>query len=271
MNMSPLDGKVAFITGVARGQGRAHALRLSSEGVRIIGVDICANIPSMNINTAKLADLEETQRLVEAQGGQILARQGDVRDFQSLQDVVAEGVAEFGRLDIVLANAGIVRLGSEEDLVAEWADIVAVNLTGVYHTVRAALPAMIDGDRGGSIIMTGSTAAVRGASSAVAGGLAYTASKRGLVGLMQMLARDLAKHWIRVNIIHPTGVRTPILLNSAMKQWFESGEASGMQNALPIEILQPEDIANVVAWLVSDDAKYITGVELPVDAGFSIR
>jgi SDR family mycofactocin-dependent oxidoreductase len=266
-----LDGKVALITGIARGQGRAHAVRLAREGADIVGIDICADIASLNIPNATLADLDETKRLVEAEGRRVLVRQGDVRDFAALTDLVEETVSSFGRLDIVVANAGVVRLGTEDDPIAEWADIIGVNLTGAFHTVKAAVPAIIDGGRGGSIVMTGSTAAVRGASSAVAGGLAYTASKRGITGLVQLLAKDLAKHWIRVNAIHPTGVATKMLLNSAMRDWFESGAASGMQNALPVAVLQPEDIANAVAWLVSDEAKYVTGVQLPVDAGFNIR
>jgi SDR family mycofactocin-dependent oxidoreductase len=262
---------VALITGVARGQGRAHAVRLAGDGADIVGVDICADIPSMNIPNARPADLGETKRLVEAQGRRMVAHQGDVRDFAALTAAVERGMAEFGRMDIVVANAGLVRLGSEEDPLAEWADVISVNLTGVFHTVRAAVPAIVSGGRGGSVVVIGSTAAVRGASSAAAGGLAYTASKRGLVGLTEHLARALAEHWIRVNIVHPTGVATPMLQNDAIRSWFASGEVTGNQNALPVRVLQPEDIANAVAWLVSDEAKYVTGIELRVDAGFCIR
>lgn len=269
--MTGLTGRVAFVTGAARGQGRAHAVRLAREGVDIVAVDICADIASMNIPCATLDDLAETERLVTAAGGRIVARQADVRDFEAISDALAAGFAEFGRLDIVIANAGIVRLGTEVDPLAEWRDIIDVNLTGVYHTVHAATPMLVDGGRGGSIVMIGSTAALRGAHSAVAGGLAYTASKRALVGLAQVLARHLGPHSIRVNVVHPTGVSTKLLLNQAMRELFESRDPSvaSMQNALPVSVLEPEDIAEAVAWLVSDHARYITGVSLPVDAGFS--
>jgi SDR family mycofactocin-dependent oxidoreductase len=270
--MGGLEGKVAFITGAARGMGRAHAVRLARDGADIVGVDICADIPSMNIANATSTDLDETSRLVGAEGRRMLARKGDVRDFGRLSDVVGEAVAAFGRLDIVIANAGLVRLGTEEDPLTEWNDIIAVNLTGVFHTCRAALPAMINAGNGGSIVITSSTAGLKGAHSAVAGGLAYTAAKRGLVGFMEVLAKDVAKHWIRVNTIHPTGVATPMLLNDAMRKMFESEERlpGSMKNALPIRVLQPEDIANAVAWLVSEEARFITGVQLPLDAGFTL-
>jgi NAD(P)-dependent dehydrogenase (short-subunit alcohol dehydrogenase family) len=225
----------------------------------------------MNIPNASPADLDETRKMVEGEGRRMIAHRGDVRDFEALAALVAEGQREYGRLDIVVANAGIVRLGSEVDPLAEWADIIAVNLTGVFHTVRAAVPAIVAGGSGGSIVVIGSTAAVRGSSSDVAGGLAYSASKRGLVGLTEQLARALAEHWIRVNIVHPTGVATPMLDNEAIRGWFASGQVKGNQNALKVRVLQPDDIAAAVAWLVSDEARYITGVALPVDAGFGIR
>ena len=154
-----------------------------------------------------------------------------------------------------------------------WRDILDVNLTGVWHTVRAALPTMIDGGRGGSIVLTSSSAGIKGTGSDAAGAQAYTAAKRGLVGLMQVFANDLAKHWIRVNTIHPTGVASGMTMNDAMQALLQDrdGNMSTMQNALPIEILQPEDIANSVAWLVSDEAKFVTGIALPLDAGFCVR
>jgi len=268
-----LQGKVAFITGVARGQGRAHAVRLAREGADIIGIDICADIDSMDYPNASAEDLAETVRLVEAEDRRIVARQADVRDFAAVKAAVDEGVAELGRLDIVIANAGIVRLGSEEDFLAEWNDIIDTNLTGVFHTVRATVPTMIAGGDGGSIVITSSSAGIKGTGTDKAGGMAYTAAKRGLVGLMQVLANDLAKHWIRVNTIHPTGVATGMVMNSAMQALMESGSAdlAAMQNALPIPMLQPEDIADAVAWLVSDQAKYVTGIALPIDAGFTVR
>jgi SDR family mycofactocin-dependent oxidoreductase len=265
-----LSGRVALITGAARGQGRAHAVRLAREGADILGLDICADIPTMDIPNATPEDLQETVRLVEAEGRRMIARIGDVRDFSALTRLVDEGRAEFGHLDIVVANAGQVRFGTEVDPVNEWNDVIGVNLTGVYYTVRAAIPAIIEGGRGGSVVVIGSTAAVRGCSSDVAGGLAYTASKRGLVGLVRQLAQGLAEHWIRVNIVHPTGVDTPMLDNEAMKAWFASGQGRSGRNALPVRVLQPSDIAAAVAWLVSDEARYVTGIEMPVDAGFCL-
>ena len=271
--MGSLDGKVAFITGAARGQGRAHAVKLASEGADVIAVDLCADIASMDYPNATEADLHETVRLVEALDRRIVATVADVRDFPAIQQALDAGVAELGRLDIVVANAGIVRLASESDFLAEWRDIIDVNLTGVFHTVRAAIPTLIAGGRGGSIVITSSTAGLKGTGSDRAGGQAYTAAKRGLVGLMQVLANDLAKHSIRVNTIHPTGVATGMIMNAAMQQMMADNDPgiAAMQNALPIQVLQPEDIAGAVAWLVSDAAHFITGVALPLDAGFTIR
>lgn len=271
--MGTVDGKVAFITGVARGQGRAHAVRLAREGADIIGVDICADIASMDYPNASEADLAETVKLVEAQGRRIVARKADVRDFDQLTAAFQEGFAALGRIDIVIANAGIVRLSPEADPLAEWQDIIDTNLTGSWHTVRAALPSMIEGGRGGVIILTSSTAGLKGIGSPYAGAQAYTSAKRGLVGLMQVLANDLAQHWIRVNTIHPTGVATGMTMNESMAKLMaqSDGPTAAMQNALPIEILQPDDVADAVLWLVSDAARYVTGVALPVDAGFSAR
>ncbi|WP_216894336.1 mycofactocin-coupled SDR family oxidoreductase [Nocardia alni] len=275
--MAGLQGRVAFITGAARGQGRAHAIRLAQEGADIIGVDICADIPSMTYPNASEADLQETEQLVEKQGRRMVAMKADVRDYHELRAAFEKGYREFGRVDIVIANAGIIRLGEEEDFLTEWQDVIGTNLTGVFHTVRAALPELRAGGRGGSIVLTSSTAGLKATPSLNASGSAYTAAKRGLVGLMQGLAGYLAPEWIRVNTIHPTGVASGMTMNPAMSALMEQAAAggqnaiSGMQNALPLPILQPEDIANAVAFLVSDEAKFITGTAWPLDAGFTIR
>ncbi|WP_319435635.1 mycofactocin-coupled SDR family oxidoreductase [Mycobacterium sp. RTGN5] len=273
-----LEGRVAFITGAARGQGRAHAVRLSSEGVDVIGVDICEDIASMGYPNATEADLDETVRLVEKEGRRMVARKADVRRYRDLVGAVDEGVEQFGRIDIIIANAGIVRLaGESEDFMADWHDVIDTNLTGAYQTVRAALPVMREGGRGGSIVLTSSTAGLKGTASLNASGNAYAAAKRGLVALMQNLANYLAPEWIRVNTIHPTGVASGMTQNDAMSALMEQAAAgganaiSGMENALPLPILQPEDVANAVAFLVSDEAKFITGTAWPLDAGFTVR
>ncbi|MGV0644586.1 mycofactocin-coupled SDR family oxidoreductase [Mycolicibacterium sp. XJ2546] len=274
----PLEGKVAFITGAARGQGRAHAVRLARDGADIVGVDICENIETMTYPNATLDDLEETERLVEKEGRRMVARKGDVRNLHDMQAAVDAGVGQFGRIDIIIANAGIVRLaGESDDFMQDWQNVIDTNLTGVYHTIRAALPVMRDGKRGGSIVITSSTAGLKGTASLNASGNAYAAAKRGVVALMQNLANYLAPEWIRVNTIHPTGVLSGMTQNDAMNalmaQAAEGGQnaISGMENALPLPILQPEDVANAVAFLVSKEAKFITGIQWPLDAGFTIR
>lgn len=276
--MGTLEGKVAFITGVARGQGRSHALRLAGEGADIIGVDICRDITTMDYPNASAADLAETAELIGKLGRRVLTSEVDVRDAAAVKKAVDEGVAELGRLDIVLSNAGIVRLGPDPDDPARvWRDIVETNLSGGFHAVNAAIPHLIAGGRGGVIVLTGSTAGVRPVANPSVGALAYTASKWGLAGVGRQLAATLAEHSIRVNIVHPTGVASGMTMNAAMAEIAAqamAGDASGiaaMQNAMPVQILQPEDISDAIAFLVSDQAKWITGVSLPVDAGFSVR
>lgn len=271
--MGNLEGKVAFVTGGARGQGRAHAVRLAADGADIITVDICADIASMDYPNATPADLEETVKLVEDQGRRIVAHQADVRDADAIDSALGEGVDEFGRLDIVVANAGIVRLTNGSNSRQIFRDIIDVNLIGVWNTVQSAIPTLIEGGRGGSIVITSSSAGLKGTGTEVTGGQAYTATKRGLVGLMQVWANQLGQHSIRVNTIHPTGVATGMVMNDTMAKLFEANDLAliSMQNVLPIPILQPEDIANAVAWLVSDEAKFITGTAWPLDAGFAVR
>jgi SDR family mycofactocin-dependent oxidoreductase len=271
------EKKVAFITGVARGQGRAHAVKLASKGMNIIGLDICADIPSMDYPNATEDDLVATAKLVEAAGGEMVAAQGDVRSYDDLRRVLALGLDRFGRVDVLLANAGIIRLSPDGDRDEVWTDIIDVNLTGVWRTIEVVLPAIRAGGRGGSVVITSSSAGLKGMASDKAGAQAYTAAKRGLVGLMQVLANQYAPEMIRVNTIHPTGVATGMSQNPAMEALMAQAAAGGqntisqMQNALPIDILQPENIADAVAWLVSDEAAYVTGVQLPLDAGFAVR
>jgi SDR family mycofactocin-dependent oxidoreductase len=267
--MGALDGKVAFITGAARGQGRAHAVTLASAGADIIAVDLCEQIASVPYPLATPEDLADTVKLVEDTGARIVARNGDVRDRAALKAALAEGITELGRLDIVIANAGIAPMMGEN----AWQDVIDVNLTGVYHTVDVAMRPLIKQGDGGAIVLTSSVAGLVGIGAPIAGSLGYTASKHGIVGLMRAYANFLAQYKIRVNSVHPAGVDTPMIDNDFTRSWLDGmaqQEHGGpdMGNALPVEVLQVEDIANAVLWLVSDAARYVTGVALPVDAGF---
>jgi SDR family mycofactocin-dependent oxidoreductase len=267
--MGKLDGKVAFITGAARGQGRSHAVRLAAEGADIIGVDICAQIDSVPYALASREDLDDTKSAVEALGRKAWMEQADVRDRSSLQTALDRGMEALGPVDIVLANAGIGPI-SIDDPSSGWQNSLDVNLTGVFNTVEVALPTMIAGGRGGSIVITSSTGGTLGVCGPSPAGLGYAAAKHGVVGLMRSYANNLAPNWIRVNTIHPTGVRTPMVVNEAMGEFLAQNPSlsANMQNALPVDMVEPEDISNAIAWLVSDDGRYVTGVSLPVDAGF---
>ncbi|MEE6139471.1 mycofactocin-coupled SDR family oxidoreductase [Mycobacterium sp. 050128] len=266
----PLNGKVALITGAARGQGRAHAVRLAGDGADVIAVDLCAQIASVRYPLATPEDLAATVKLVEDTGARIVAKQADVRDRESLSAAVRAGIEELGRLDIVVANAGIAPMQSGDD---GWRDVIDVNLTGVYNTIKAAIPTMVAQGTGGSIVLISSSAGLAGVGSADAGSVGYVAAKHGVVGLMRVYANLLAREMIRVNSIHPSGVDTPMINNEFTREWLAKMAAAtdtpaAMGNAMPVETLDVEDIANTVAWLVSDQARYITGVTLPVDAGF---
>lgn len=267
--MGALDGKVAFITGAARGQGRAHAVKLATEGADIIAVDLCDQIASVPYPMATADDLAATVKLVEDVGARIVATQADVRDRAGLKTALSQGNAELGRLDIVIANAGIAPMIGHD----AWQDVIDVNLTGVYHTVDVAMRPLIKQGDGGSVVLTSSVAGLVGIGAPIAGSIGYTAAKHGIVGLMRAYANFLAAYHIRVNSVHPAGVDTPMIDNEFTRSWLEGmaqQQLGGpdMTNALPVQTLAPEDIANAVLWLVSDAARYVTGVALPVDAGF---
>lgn len=264
-----LQGKVALITGAARGQGRAHALRLAADGADIIAVDFCEQIASVPYPLADPEDLAATVKLVEDTGARIVARQADVRDQDALVTALQAGLDELGRLDIVVANAGIAPMAAADG----WRDVIDVNLTGAYHTIEAVIPTMIEQGDGGSIVLISSAAGLAGIGSHDSGAIGYTASKHGLVGLMRVYANLLAQHSIRVNSVHPVGVDTPMINNDYIRGWLaqlvaQTGSVPDMSNALPVAVLEPEDVANAVAWLVSDAARYLTGITLPIDAGF---
>jgi SDR family mycofactocin-dependent oxidoreductase len=265
-----LEGKVAFITGAARGQGRSHAVRLAAEGADIIAVDIVKQIDSVPYPMATPADLAQTVKEVEALDRRIFAREADVRDEAGLKAAFEAGVAELGPVDIVLANAGIAPMSLHEVHDA-WQDVIDVNLTGVFNTVETAIPSMIARGQGGAIVLTSSTAGINGIGGPTRGGLGYTAAKHGVVGLMRSYANNLAPYSIRVNTVHPTGVNTPMVVNDAMQEFLAADPtlSNAMANALPVEMVEPVDISNAILWLVSDDARYVTGITVPVDAGFT--
>ncbi|MDZ8276694.1 mycofactocin-coupled SDR family oxidoreductase [Microbacterium aquimaris] len=276
--MGRLDGKVAFITGVARGQGRSHAVRLAQEGADIIGIDVLDDIPGAPYGPATEDDLAETVRQVEALDRRIVATKADVRDYDGLKSALDAGVAQLGRLDIVSANAGIsTAMAPAQDLSEElWVDMVDVNLTGVWRTCKAAIP-HLKAAGGGSIILTSSDAGLF----AFPNIAHYVSAKHGVVGLMRTLALELAPDMIRVNSVHPTVVDTPMVNNDQTYRLFRPDvedpgvddfkEAATAINALPIPWVDAVDISNAVLFLASDEARYITGVPLPVDAGAAVK
>jgi SDR family mycofactocin-dependent oxidoreductase len=274
-----VEGKVAFITGAARSQGRSHALRLAQEGADIIAVDIAGPVESIRMYPpATDEDLAETVRQVEALDRRIVATKADVRDSGALKAAVDEGVAQLGRLDIVLANAGVFEIQPALELTDDaWQEMIDINLTGVWNTCKAALPHLVEGGRGGAVVLTSSTAGLKG----LANTLHYTAAKHGVVGVMRTLANEFAPHRIRVNSVHPTSVDTVMIQNEKTWGLFQPDNPNPSResaepvfqsiNALPVPWVEPVDISNAILFLVSDEARYITGVTLPVDAGFMIK
>ncbi len=269
-----LGGKVAFVTGVARGQGRAHCLRLAAEGAAVIGLDLCRQIESVGYPMATPDDLARTLELVEEADGRMIGSVADVRDRVAVERVLAAGVAEFGRLDFVVANAGILPIvGAAANTAQAYRDAVEVNLNGVFHTVDSAVPLLIEQGAGGSIVITSSTSGLVGLVDGSAGSMGYAAAKHGVVGLMRGWATILAPHGIRVNTIHPTGVASPMVQNEAFARYIEEKPEMipRLQNAMPVDLLTPEDVSGAVAWLCSEDARWVTGVALPIDAGYCLR
>lgn len=271
--MGILEGKVAFITGAARGQGRTHAMRMAGEGADIIAVDLCEELDTVPYAMPTEADLEDTVQKVKAFDRRIVARKADVRDQAALARVIQDAMAELGRLDIVVANAGIAPLELDPaDPGRTWRDVVDTNLTGVFNTVQVSVPPLVAGGVGGSIVLINSTAGLKGTlAMKTIGGYAYSASKHGMVGLMRAYANELAEHSIRVNTVHPAGVDTPMVVNPAMAQLMANRDLSAWTNLLPVGRMTTDDISNAVMWLVSDAARYVTGVALPVDAGFTAK
>ena len=276
--MNRVQGKVAFITGAARGQGRSHALRLAEEGAGIVALDIGAQIGSVRYDMPGKSQLEETVELVRSAGGHAIAVEADVRDLSAMEQAVKEAVAEFGRLDIVCANAGILSTANIVDMSPDqWRDSVDVNLTGVWNTIRATAPQLIKQGEGGSMILTNSVAGMR----AGPHNSAYVATKHGVMGLMRSAAVELGPYSIRVNCVHPTSCATEMVQNDVMSKMLrpdlenptveDTIPKRQAAHLLPIPWIQPVDISNAILWLASDEARYVTGSSVFVDAGATIK
>ncbi|BBY27142.1 mycofactocin-coupled SDR family oxidoreductase [Mycolicibacterium sediminis] len=275
-----LEGKVAFITGAARGQGRSHAVRLAEEGADIIAVDVCKQISSESqISSASPEDLAETADLVKGLNRRIVTAEVDVRDYDVLKAAVDSGVEQLGRLDVIVANAGIGNGGQTLDKTSEtdWDDMIAVNLSGVWKTVKAAVPHMLSGGNGGSIILTSSVGGLK----PYAHTGHYIAAKHGVIGLMRTFAVELGQHSIRVNAVCPTNVNTPLFMNEGTMKLFrpdlespgpeDLAVAAQFMHVLPIGWVEPVDVSNAVLFLASDESRYITGLPMTVDAGSMLK
>ncbi len=275
-----VEGKVAFITGAARGQGRSHAVRLAQEGADIIAVDVCKPVSGSDAIAASTpADLAETADLVKGLGRRIVTAEVDVRDFDALQAAVDSGVEQLGRLDIIVANAGIGNGGDTLDKTSEqdWDTMIGINLSGVWKTAKAGIPHVLSGGRGGSIILTSSVGGLK----AYPNTGHYIAAKHGVVGLMRAFAVELGQHSIRVNSVHPTNVNTPMFMNDATMKLFrpdlenptkeDFAPVAQFMHVLPVGWVEPVDISNAVLFLASDESRYITGLPMTVDAGSTLK
>ena len=275
-----VEGKVAFITGAARGQGRSHAVRLAEEGADIIAIDVCGPISSnTQIAPATPDDLAETVDMVKGTGRRIVSAEVDVRDYAAVKQAVDSGVEQLGRLDIVVANAGIGNGGQTLDHTSEedWDDMIAVNLSGVWKSVKAAVPHLLSGGRGGSSILTSSVGGLK----AYPHTGHYIAAKHGVIGLMRTFAVELGQHSIRVNAVCPTNVNTPLFMNEGTMKLFrpdlenpgpdDLAVAAQFMHVLPVGWVEPRDISNAVLFLASDEARYITGLPVTVDAGSMLK
>ena len=275
-----VEGKVAFITGAARGQGRSHAVRLAQEGADIIAIDICGPVSTnTQVEPATSDDLAETADLVKQLNRRIVTAEVDVRDYDAVKAAVDGGVEQLGRLDIVCANAGIGNGGQTLDRTSEadWADMIDVNLSGVWKTVKAAVPHLISQGEGGSIILTSSVGRPEGLPHTGH----YIAAKHGVVGLMRTFAVELGQHSIRVNSVHPTNVNTPLFMNEGTMKLFrpdlenpgpdDLAVAAQFMHVLPVGWVDPVDISNAVLFLASDESRYVTGLTMTIDAGSMLK
>jgi len=278
VTLGRLNGKVALVSGAARGQGRSHAIRLAQEGADIVAFDLCEDFSTVGYGMATEADLNETVLAVEALDRRILAEKMDVRDSVGVRRLVESASAAFGRLDIVVANAGILQIAPFTEVSDElWDDVIGTNLTGVFKTVRAALPVILEGGRGGAVVLIASTAGVKGHANTAP----YSAAKHGVVALTRVLANEYGQHWIRTNAVLPTTVGTDMVHTQAIYALMSGGDPNATQaqavagfstlNSLPVPWIEPIDVSNAVVWLASDESRYVNGALIAVDAGCTAK
>jgi SDR family mycofactocin-dependent oxidoreductase len=267
------DGKVALVTGGARGQGRSHAVNLAKRGADVVVLDILEQIPSVEYDMSRQEDMDETVKLIEAEDRRVIPVKGDVRKWDDVQNAVTAAITEFGRLDLVSANAGIMpTTGEPSQQLDAWHAAIDTMLTGVYYTLRAATEPMIESGRGGSIVITGSTSTFQGVAFNQKllnpGQVGYGAAKHGVVAIMRNFAKALGQYNVRVNLVAPQGVRTPMLVNPYFGPSVRDGAPPGwMANVMNTDLVEPQDISEAVLWLLSDQARYVTGTSIAVDSG----
>jgi (+)-trans-carveol dehydrogenase len=277
--MSKLEGKVAFITGAARGQGRSHAQRLAEDGADIVAIDICADIETVPYPMGTADELGETKAMVEATGRRCVTATADIRSLEQLGAAVDQAKEAFGKIDILVSNAGVWSQSTESWTLDEetWQTMIDINLSGQWKTAKAVVPMMIEGGSGGAITITSSSIGLK----ATTGNVHYTTAKHGVIGLVRTLAHELAPHNIRVNALCPTTVNSPMITNDALYTLFRPDlDSPGLAdvepglrdlNLLDVSMMEPGEVSAAVSWLVSDDARYVTGVALPIDAGSTAK
>ncbi len=267
------DGKVALVTGGARGQGRSHAVNLARRGADVVVLDILEQIPSVEYDMSRQEDMDETVKLIEAEDRRVIPVKGDVRRWDDVQKAVKAAITEFGRLDLVSANAGVMpTTGEPAQQLDAWHAAIDTMLTGVYYTLRAATEPMVESGRGGSIVITGSTSTFQGVAFNQKllnpGQVGYGAAKHGVVAIMRNFAKALGQFNVRVNLVAPQGVRTPMLVNPYFGPSVRDGAPPGwMANVMNTDLVEPQDISEAVLWLLSDQARYVTGTSIAVDSG----